>query len=61
MLLEGVSVSLAIRPIRTDSHLQILNSSSPFLQSQLRHSNLTINLDLEFNLSMTLKKSHIEN
>lgn len=51
MLLEGVvSVSLAIRPIRTDSYLQILNSSSPFLQSQLWHSNLTINLDLEFNL-----------
>lgn len=61
MLLESWSVSLNTGPIRTDSHLQILNSSSPFFQSQLRHNqlrhnDLKIRLDLEFNLGMTLKK-----
>lgn len=49
-------VCFNIWPIRTDSHLWILNSSSPFFQSQLRHSNVKINVDLEFNLGKTLVK-----
>lgn len=45
-------ICFSIWPITTDSHLWILKSSSPFFQSQLRHSNV----DLEFDLEKTLGK-----
>lgn len=35
--------------------------SIPFLQSQLRPTNLKIELDLDFYLEMTYIESHIEN